>query len=198
MCSVNIHPWQGIVKKEGNMLRKSQSGRDIKDTTKHEGNEGRNLSTAHNLGTMEKTVIGEHITIQGDIKGSEDLVIQGSVKGSIALEGNHLTVGAKGQVEAEIDANNVTISGHLIGNIKAKGTVEITKEADFTGEIKARRISVQDGAYLKAVIELERGSEHKGATVKSLGSAASRNEEKIALAQTNDQIAFGGDPQKVS
>jgi cytoskeletal protein CcmA (bactofilin family) len=34
--------------------------------------------------------------------------------------------------------------------------VEITKEADFNGEIKAKSISVEDGAYLKAVIELER------------------------------------------
>ncbi len=106
--------------------------------------------------SSEKTVIGEHISIQGDIRGQEDLVIQGTVKGSVQLENHHLTVGPKGQVEAEIMAANVTISGRLAGNIKAQGKVEITREADFTGEIKAKRISVEDGAYLKAVIELER------------------------------------------
>jgi cytoskeletal protein CcmA (bactofilin family) len=50
----------------------------------------------------------------------------------------------------------VTVSGELTGNIEATGKVEITKEADFKGEIKAKSISVEDGAYLKAVIELER------------------------------------------
>lgn len=109
----------------------------------------------------DKTVIGENISIEGDIRGREDLLIQGSVKGSVQLEKHHLTVGPKGQVEAEINADSVTISGRLIGNIKAFGKVEITREADFTGEIKAKRISVEDGAYLKAVIELEREPEKK-------------------------------------
>ena len=77
------------------------------------------------------------------------------MKGKIELEKNQITVGTKGRVEAEIHADNVTISGRLTGNIKALGKVSITKGANFTGEIKARSISVEDGAYLKAAIELE-------------------------------------------
>ena len=112
----------------------------------------------------EKTVIGQHISVDGIIRGEENLVIEGEMKGSIELEKHQVTVGSKGKVEAEIHADNITISGRLVGNIKAHGKVEITKEADFSGEIKAKRISVEDGAYLKAVIELERGSEKKGDT----------------------------------
>jgi cytoskeletal protein CcmA (bactofilin family) len=103
-----------------------------------------------------RTIIGEKITIDGAIRGREDLFIEGSVKGRIEVETHHLTVGPRGQVEAEIQAANVTISGRLVGNINATGKVEITKEADFNGEIKAKSISVEDGAYLKAVIELKR------------------------------------------
>ncbi|MBU1742587.1 MAG: polymer-forming cytoskeletal protein [Proteobacteria bacterium] len=103
-----------------------------------------------------KTTIGQHISIDGDIRGEEDLVIEGSVKGIVELQKHHLTIGAKGQVEAEIKADNVTVSGKLSGNISAAGKVQITKEADFTGEIRAKGISVEDGAYLKAVIEMER------------------------------------------
>ncbi len=110
----------------------------------------------------EKTVIGRQISVEGVIRGKENLVIEGSMKGNIELEKHHVTVGSKGQVEAEIHADSVTISGRLIGNIHAHGKVEITKEADFSGEIKAKRISVEDGAYLKAVIELERDSKKQG------------------------------------
>lgn len=109
----------------------------------------------------EKTVIGKHIAIKGGITGEEDLIINGSVKGSIELGGCHLTVGLTGKVEGEISADNVTISGRLSGNIKALDKVEITREADFDGEVKAKRISVEDGAYLKAVIELEKKPEKK-------------------------------------
>ncbi|MFH1243851.1 MAG: polymer-forming cytoskeletal protein [Pseudomonadota bacterium] len=103
----------------------------------------------------EKTIITKDISIEGEIRGKEDLVIEGAVKGSIQLEGHHLTIGPRGQVEAEVNAENVTISGRLIGNIKALGKVEITREANFNGEIKAKNLSVEDGAYLKAMIELE-------------------------------------------
>ncbi len=103
-----------------------------------------------------KIVIGEHITIEGDIHGKENLFIEGSMRGKIQLDKNQLTVGHKGRVEAEINADSVTITGWLIGNINALGKVAITKEAHFDGEIKAKSISVEDGAYLDASIELEK------------------------------------------
>ena len=112
-----------------------------------------------------KTIIGKQVSIEGEIQGKEDLVIEGVVKGGIDLEKFHLTVGPKGKVEAVIQAGNVTVSGQLKGNIQAQDKVEITREANFNGEIKAKRISVEDGAYLKAVIEVERESRQKVPTV---------------------------------
>ena len=109
----------------------------------------------------ETTIIGERISIEGNIQGEGDLTIDGSVKGSIGLDKYHLTVGSKGRVEADINAENVTISGRMTGNIEAESKVEITKDADFNGEIRAKRISVEDGAYLKAVIELEREAQEQ-------------------------------------
>ncbi|MBL7177517.1 MAG: polymer-forming cytoskeletal protein [Desulfobacteraceae bacterium] len=123
------------------------------------------VAKSNSVSVGGKTIIGENITIEGSIRGKETLVIEGTVKGKIQLENHHLIIGPKGQVEAEIRADNVTISGRLIGDVQASGKVEITKEADFNGEIKAKRISVEDGAYLKAVIELEREPEKKAAPI---------------------------------
>jgi cytoskeletal protein CcmA (bactofilin family) len=105
---------------------------------------------------VDRTIIGDRIYIEGTIRGEEDLLIEGSVKGNIEMKAHHLTLGPKAKVDAEVRAANVTISGKLVGNINATGKVEITKAADFNGEIKAKSISVEDGAYLKAVIEMER------------------------------------------
>ena len=102
-----------------------------------------------------KTIIGENISIEGNIRGDGDLVIEGSVKGSIELERHHLRIDSKGRVEGEIKAGDVTVSGRVVGNITALNKVSLTKEANFTGEIKSKRISVEDGAYLKATIQLE-------------------------------------------
>ncbi len=137
----------------------------------------------------QKTVIGDQISIEGAIRGKENLLIEGSVKGSIEVKAHHLTVGVKGQVEAEILAANVTVSGRLAGNINATGRVEITKEADFKGEIKARSISVEDGAYLKAVIEMEREP------LKSV-SPSGKPEEKTSSEPIKEPLILAGKGSK--
>ena len=109
----------------------------------------------------ESTVIGENISIEGQISGNEHLVIEGSMKGNVQMEGHDFTVGSKGRVEGEIKAQNVKISGQMIGNILTKGKVEITKEADFMGDIRAKGISVEDGAYFKGSIELDQEPHRK-------------------------------------
>jgi cytoskeletal protein CcmA (bactofilin family) len=143
-------------------------------------------STPSAVSPESHTIIGENISIKGGIQGKENLVIEGSVEGNIELEANHLTVGAKGHVEGEIQADSVTVRGRLTGNIKASGKVEITKEADFNGEIRAKSISVEDGAMLKAVIELERESQIKAvpeskAKAVEQASPVSQNEPTSAL-----------------
>jgi cytoskeletal protein CcmA (bactofilin family) len=109
----------------------------------------------------EKTIIGENISIEGQIKGEDHLVIEGVLKGNVELEKHNFTVGLNGRVDGEIRAQNVSISGQLRGTIKALGKVEVTKEADFLGEIKAKSISVEDGAYFKGSIELDREPHRK-------------------------------------
>jgi cytoskeletal protein CcmA (bactofilin family) len=108
-----------------------------------------------------KTTIGENISIEGQIKGEEHLVIEGALKGNVELEKHNFTVGLKGRVDGEIRAQNISISGQLMGTIKALGKVEVTKDADFLGDIKAKSISVEDGAYFKGSIELDREPHRK-------------------------------------
>ncbi|MBW1744038.1 MAG: polymer-forming cytoskeletal protein [Deltaproteobacteria bacterium] len=80
-----------------------------------------NRPPATDFGTRaDKSLIGEQISIEGTIRGKGDLVIEGTVKGAIEVAGHHLTIGAKGQVESEIHADNVTISGKLKGNVNAR------------------------------------------------------------------------------
>jgi cytoskeletal protein CcmA (bactofilin family) len=129
-----------------------------------------------------KTIIGEHIFIEGSIIGEETLEIAGSMKGSIVLKKHDFTIGPKGRVEGQIHARNVRIRGELKGNIKASEKVGVTQEADFYGEIKAKSISVEDGAYFKGVIELDREPHRKSADTQTLKkpSAPEPREKKVS------------------
>ena len=123
--------------------------------------EEKSLLVSGSVSAAEKTVIGEQIRIEGSIRGEEHLVIDGTMKGTVELKKHNFTIGSKGRFEGEIQAENISVSGELKGDIKTQGKVQITKEADFMGEIKANTISVEDGAYFKGVIELQREPHRK-------------------------------------
>lgn len=108
------------------------------------------------VASSSKTVIGTNVVIEGNVQGTENLVVDGVVKGNINAPDHQVTIGPKGRIEGEIKANDAVIGGLLQGKVKAAGRVEVTQKADFYGEIKCKSISVQDGAYFKGIIELQR------------------------------------------
>ena len=113
----------------------------------------------------KKTVIGEHIHIEGNIRGEEHLLLEGSMKGNIEMGNHNFVVGSRGRFEGEILAKNIGISGKIKGSVKVKGKVEIKKEADMLGDIKAKSISVEEGAFFKGSIELDREPHRKAAVL---------------------------------
>ena len=103
---------------------------------------------------MANTVVGESIVIDGEITGDDDLVVQGTIKGKIQLK-ESLFVEASGVVEAEIATQNVDVSGQITGNITAADKVELKSESRMTGDIKAPRILIADGASFKGSVDMD-------------------------------------------
>jgi len=144
------------------MLKKGKKPEDINLTAYDKITEQKPLTPAPYPETnSDQTVIGENVSIEGNIRATEHLVIEGSMNGNVEMEKHNFTVGSKGRVEGEIKAQNVKISGQMIGNIKTQAKVEITKEADFIGDIRTKSISVEDGAYFKGSIELDKEPHRK-------------------------------------
>ena len=121
----------------------------------------------------ETTIIGERITIEGSIRGEENLVIEGAMKGNIEMGKYNFSIGPNGRIDGEIHAQDVSINGQFKGTIKALGKVAVTQKADFNGEIKAKSFSVEDGAYFKGVVELDREPHKKTAMADAPGGPLS-------------------------
>jgi cytoskeletal protein CcmA (bactofilin family) len=100
--------------------------------------------------------IGKSVIIKGELSGSEDLYVDGQVEGTIELSGAQVFIGAEGQVRASINAKRVVVQGKLDGNVRASDSVELQKSAVTVGDVTAKRISIEDGAYLKGKVEIER------------------------------------------
>jgi len=104
----------------------------------------------------EVATIGKSVVVKGELSGSEDLIVDGEVEGSITLRGQSLTVGPNGRVRANIEARNVIIHGRVDGNIHASDRVDLRKSATLSGDISTARISIEDGAFFKGGIDIQK------------------------------------------
>jgi cytoskeletal protein CcmA (bactofilin family) len=104
----------------------------------------------------ETASLGKSVVIKGEVTGSEDLYVDGQVDGSISLEGNRLTIGPNGKIKANIVARSVSIAGKLEGNIRAGDRVDLRQSAVVLGDIATQRIAIEDGAYFKGGVDIQR------------------------------------------
>ena len=134
--------------------------------------------------TGEFAHIGKSVVIKGELSGSEDLYVDGTVEGTVQLEGNNLMIGTNGHVHADVNAKGVVVQGKLEGNIRASDRVEMRKSAVILGDILTQRIAIEDGAYFKGKVEIQREA------VKPNTSAATRREPQLDARSA----AAGGTP----
>lgn len=99
-------------------------------------------------------LIGPRITVRGAIVGEDDLVVEGRVEGSIALAG-HLVVAEGGVVESDIEVESVDVHGQVIGDIVASTSITIHPGARVSGNVRAPRVVIEDGAHFKGAVEMD-------------------------------------------
>ncbi|MGB6876052.1 MAG: polymer-forming cytoskeletal protein [Candidatus Acidiferrales bacterium] len=111
--------------------------------------------------------LGASLHVKGEITGNEDLSIDGTVEGLVHLEERKLTVGASAKVTADIIAREVVVYGNVKGNLRARDRIEIKKDGSVVGDLTTARIMIEDGAYFKGSIEIDKGGDASGSLDKS-------------------------------
>ena len=100
--------------------------------------------------------LGASLHVKGEITGNEDLHIDGTVEGLVNLEDRRLTIGASAKVTADIIAREVAVFGNVKGNLRARDRIEIKKDGSVVGDLTTARIMIEDGAYFKGSIEIDK------------------------------------------
>jgi cytoskeletal protein CcmA (bactofilin family) len=112
--------------------------------------------------TGEFAHIGKSVIIKGEVSGSEDLYVDGQVEGTIELQGHDLIIGPNGQVRAHVGAKGVVVHGKLEGNVRASERAELKKSAVVVGNIVTQRVAIEDGAYFKGKVDIQKESAKPG------------------------------------
>ena len=99
-------------------------------------------------------VLGPQITVRGGLSGEEDLVVEGRLEGTVSLAG-HLVVAVGGVVEADVDVESLEVHGRVQGDIVASRSVTIDKGAEVSGNVRAPRVIIHDGARFSGSVDME-------------------------------------------
>jgi cytoskeletal protein CcmA (bactofilin family) len=93
-------------------------------------------------------VIGAKTQFKGEITGTETVLVDGLVEGTVRITGD-LRIGRGGTVKATVSAQSVAVAGELVGDCHAAQRVEIEASGRLTGNIRAPRVVIVEGATFR-------------------------------------------------
>jgi excisionase family DNA binding protein len=94
-------------------------------------------------------VLDINATMQGTMvfKDPVNIRISGDFEGKLQTKGT-LAIGANAQVKADIEGEDITVAGKVIGNIIATQRLKLVSPAHITGDISTPVLAVSEGAVL--------------------------------------------------
>jgi cytoskeletal protein CcmA (bactofilin family) len=90
-----------------------------------------------------KVIIGEGVTIKGEITNSNEVQIDGLA--DVVLKTDNLTVGSTGILKGTIESDNADIWGKIDGDIKVSNTLTVQELGVVSGKIEYSKLQIKLG-----------------------------------------------------
>lgn len=133
------------------------------------------------LSSRSVACISQGIRIKGDITGREDLFVDGEIEGRIQVTEGTVTVGPNGHVQGQTEAREVAVRGLVDGNIAGTDRVHIWHTGKTKGDIRAKRIAIEDGAVVRGKLETLRSKQDAPPAKETPKPAADKASEPIPV-----------------
>lgn len=99
------------------------------------------------------SIIGPGMKVIGDCETDGTIRVEGTVEGSIRA-GKAVVVGKDGLVEGDIITQDAVISGRVVGTLTAESRLELQVTSRIEGEVRARRMQLEEGAMLNGTVQM--------------------------------------------
>lgn len=100
------------------------------------------------------SLIAPGMNIVGDCETDGTIRIEGRVEGTIRA-GKSVVVGRSGEVVGDIVTQDAVVSGRVNGNIAADSRLELQSTCDIQGELRSRRVQLDEGARFNGQVHME-------------------------------------------
>lgn len=105
----------------------------------------KSLASTFQSGAGETTYIAAESEFTGNITLKGNARIDGQIDGTVTLTGD-LVIGPSALIKATIQANTISISGEVRGDITARESLELCSSARLYGNIYTHQLKIDQGA----------------------------------------------------
>jgi cytoskeletal protein CcmA (bactofilin family) len=114
------------------------------------------------------SIIGPGMRVVGDCETDGTLRIEGTVEGTVRA-GKAVVIGKDGVVNGDVVTQDAIIGGRVTGAVVAESRLELQATSVIEGEIRARRIKLDEGGRVNGTVQV---GEIRPATPAALPAAA--------------------------
>ena len=108
------------------------------------------IKKQNEVNTKSTLMVGEGVTITGNIKANNEVTIQGSVEGDI--ESNSVLINRTGSVKGKIKTKKMTVEGKAEGEFNIDEILNIKSEGKIDGKVAYGGIQIDEGGKLSGEI----------------------------------------------
>lgn len=122
------------------------------------------------------SIVGSGMKIVGDCECEGTLRIEGRVQGTVRAA-KAVVVGKDGTVDGDILTQDAVIGGRVTGTIVAESRLELQATCSIDGEIRARRIQLEEGGKVNGKVftgDVEKSPQAKSAPPPQLEASRER------------------------
>ena len=93
------------------------------------------------------SIIGPGMRVDGDCVTEGTLRVEGQIKGTVRA-GKAVVISKDGVVEGDVVTQDAIIGGRVTGSVTADSRLELQATCQINGEIRARRIKLDEGGQI--------------------------------------------------
>lgn len=142
-------------------------------------------------GSGRKLIIGQGITMSGEIEHCDHLIVEGTVQATLK-DAKLLDISEAGVFYGTVDIEEATIAGRFEGDIIVAGRLTVRATGTITGSIRYKELAVEAGATIDGTmtpLNAARRDDNIAAADFSKGKAAAKQGNQ----KPGEQLPFSAD-----
>lgn len=100
------------------------------------------------------SLIDRHSSVEGTYTTERDLRIEGQLRGTLRCQGL-LYVAEGADVDATVEASNITVAGRLRGNVTCRGKLQLLPTGHMVASVATESLVINEGAIYEGELRMD-------------------------------------------